>query len=169
MDMTLYEIDGRIAQALDALMDEDGVINEEAEAELARLEEEDRPLKLENCVLFIKNRRAQAAAIRQEEITLAARRRKYEEDADRVEKMVAESLHGERFETPRALVTWRTSRALEVDAGAEMEWDDDQVSRFLVFSHRIDKKAVSAAVKAGEDVPGAHMVERSNIQIEGAK
>ena len=53
--------------------------------------------------------------------------------------------------------------------GAEMEWDDDQVSRFLVFSHRIDKKAVTAAVKAGEEVPGAHMVERNNIQIEGAK
>lgn len=169
MDMTLYEIDGRIAQALEELADADGVINEDAAAELERLEEEDRPLKIENCLLFIKNRRAQAAAIRREEIALAARRRRYEEDAERVEKMVAQSLNGERFETPRALVTWRTSRALEVEPGAEMEWDDDQVSRFLIFSHRVDKKAVSAAVKAGEEVHGARIVERNNMQIEGVQ
>lgn len=168
MDMTLYEIDARIAQALEELNDEDGVINEEAEALLKKLEEEDRPAKIENCVLFIKNKRAQAAAIREEEIRLAARRHRFEKQAENVENMLAASLNGERFETARAVVTWRKSRAVEVDPGAEGEWDDDQISRFLVFSHRIDKKALAEAVKAGEEVQGVRIVERENIQVEGA-
>lgn len=164
---TLYQIDARIAQALDNLADEDGVINEEALAELERLENEDRPRKIEACVLYIKNQRSLAAAIRFEELKLADRRRRCEAAAERVEKMVAASLNGERFETPRALVSWRASHAVEIEDGAESLWDDDQISRFLVFSHGINKKAVGEALKAGEEVPGAVIVERNNMRIEG--
>lgn len=164
---TLYQIDGRIAAALENLADEDGVINEEAAAELEQLEEVDRPLKIEACALFVKDRRAMAAAIRAEEVALAARRRRYEADAERVEKILAASLNGERFETPRALITWRRSRAVELEDGAETRWDDDQISRFLVFSHRINKQAVADAINHGEDVPGAAIVERQNMSIEG--
>ena len=163
--LSLWMIDAGIEQALEALCDEDGVIDEEVEARLAELELA-RPQKIENCALFVKNRRALAAAIREEEKTLAERRRKYEADAERVEGILERSLGGERFETARVAVTWRTSQAVEIDDGAEIGWSDADAMRFLVYSHRINKDAVKKALKSGEAVPGARMVERLNMGVK---
>lgn len=164
--MTLYQIDSEIAAILDEITDEDGVINEEAEKRLAELDEA-RPVKVENCALFIKNRRAMASAIRHEENALAARRKRYEADAERVERILANSLKGERYESPRVLISWRTSQAVEVTEGAEMYWDDDTCSRYLVYTHRVDKKALAEALKKGEEIEGATLVTRNNMRIEG--
>lgn len=166
--LTLWQIDAGIAAALEDLCDEDGVINEEAEKRLADLEME-RPRKIENCALFIKNRRAMAAAIRAEEMSLADRRHRYEADAERVERLLERSLAGERFETSKVCIRWRKSQAVEIDLGAEMGWSGEDVYRFIKYTSRIDKDAVKKALKAGEDVPGARIVTKNNMTIEGVR
>jgi len=166
--MTLWEIDAAIAEALENLCDEDGVVNEEAEKRLEELEMA-RPQKLEACALFVKNRRALASAIREEEKALADRRRRYENDAERVEALLSRSLDGERFETPKVAIKWRRSQAVEVDDGVEWYWSDDDASRFIVYRHDINKKALKEALKAGEEVLGARLVDRQNMIIEGVQ
>lgn len=166
--MTLWQIDAGIAEALESICDEDGVVDEEAEKRLEALEIA-RPLKLENCALFIKNRRAMAKAIRAEELALADRRRRYEADAERVEGILAHSLAGERFETSKVLVRWRSSQTVEVDEGAEWSWTDDDASRFIVYEHRIDKQKLKKALKAGEEIYGARLVDHQNMSIEGVQ
>jgi len=167
-NMTLWEIDQSIAYLLDNLCDEDGVADEEALAKLQELELA-QPVKREACALFIKNRRAMASAVRAEEMALAVRRHRYEKDAERVERILAQSLNGERFETPKVCVKWRKSQAVEIADGVDMFWGDELVDRFCVFSHRIDKQAVAEALKRGEEVPGAQLVERNNMIIEGVR
>lgn len=166
--MTLWQIDAGIEEALESLCDEDGVIDEEVEARLAELEME-RPKKLENCALFVKNRRAMAAAIRAEEVALAERRHRYEADAERVERILARSLNGERFETPKVSIMWRRSQVVEIDEGAENTWDLYTAAACLIYSKKVDKQAVKEALRAGEEVPGARLVDKLNMRIEGVK
>lgn len=160
----LWEIDVKIAGLLDQLVDEDGVINEEAAAQLEEMEEA-RPVKIEACLLYVKNMRAMAEQIRKEEQALADRRRQYEAAADRTEEYVGRHLNGERFETPKVLATWRRSTAVEVDDGAEDKWSFEQSSRFLSYSWKVDKKAVKKALADGEEIPGARIVERNNMTV----
>lgn len=162
--MSLWQIDRNLEALFEALCD-----GEATAEDLEKYEEFQaaQPAKREACALFIKNRRAMANAIREEEKALAERRRRYEADADRIEQVLATSLKGERFETPKVLVKWRKSQAVEIADGVDMFWGDELVDRFCVFSHRIDKKAVTEALKRGEEVPGAQLVERNNMIIEG--
>lgn len=160
----LWRIDARIQALLDELYDEDGVVNDDAEAELDELEEA-RPVKIEACLLWVKNQRAMAEQIRKEELALAERRRRYEASADWTEKYVARHLAGERFETPKVAVTWRKSKAVEVDDGAEDMWTYDLSTRFLSYTYKVNKAELKKALAAGEEIPGARIVERDNMTV----
>lgn len=165
-NMTLWEIDQTLAYLLDNLYDEDGVIDEDIQKQIDALELTQEQ-KRENVALYIKNHRALAAAMRAEEQNLAARRRSVEKHAERLEQRLAASLGGERFETARVSVRWRRSEAVEVDECAELAWDDDACSRYIVYTHHIDKQALKQALKQGEEIPGARLVEHNNMQIAG--
>lgn len=160
----LWRIDARIQALLDELYDEDGVVNDDAEAELDELEEA-RPVKIEACLLWVKNQRAMAEQIRKEELALAERRRRYEASADWTEKYVARHLAGERFETPKVLATFRKSKAVELDEGAEEHWTREQFDHFCQWTYKVAKAELKKALEAGEEVPGARIVERQNMTV----
>lgn len=69
----------------------------------------ERNEKIEQLLLWAKNLRAESSAIKDEEKSLAERRKRKENLADRLEDHVARELNGEKFETPRVLVKWRKS------------------------------------------------------------
>ena len=157
----LYAINFDIDRLTEELVDNDGVINEEILAELDKLEM-DRRTKVENCLCAVVNLRAEAAAIRAQEKILSERRRRAETQADGILVYLSNQMEGERFESPRVSLSWRRSQAVEVDAGADLHWNEDQFFRFARQEVIVNKKALSEAMKAGEEIPGVRFVERVN-------
>ena len=159
----LYAIIGEMNELLDELCDEYGEINEEAAARIDALEI-DKATKVENCLLYIKNQRSIAQAIKNEEALLLYRRRNHEADAERCEEYLTRLVAGEKYETPRASLSWRRSTAVHVDDDAVLYWTPEQSERFVTtkVSTALDRRAIGEALKKGEEVPGAQLVERQN-------
>ena len=156
--MKFYEIDAQIEAALEQLVDEDGVINEEAEAALDALEAVNEQ-KTEGVLLAIKGLKAEAEAIRNEEKALADRRHGLEKKAESLTEFIKGRLAGEKFKTPRVSVSYRKTTSCEITD----EWaiPEDYVKTTVSF----DKVALTKALKGGE-VPGARLVEGQSMIIK---
>ena len=158
--MTLYEIDQNIM----ALIDEDGEItNPEAFNELQITRSE----KLEGIACWIKNLKADAAAIKAEEDVLAERRRTIENKIKSPSEFLSNTLAGQKFSTPRVSVSYRTSKALEIaDNDTFVAWASMFNPSLLRIKRDPDKKAITDAINGGMDVPGAQIVERKSMQVK---
>lgn len=161
--MTLWEINREIMECVDFETGE--VINIERLDGLQMAREE----KLENIGLFIKNLDAEAAAIREEEKALAARRTVRENKAKRLREYLGYVLGGQAFETPRVSVSFRASTRCEVtDEAALMGWlqanDRDDCLKYTAPT--VDKTKVTRLLKAGEEIPGAVLEQRQNLQLK---
>ena len=158
--MTLYEIDQNIM----ALIDEDGEItNPEAFNELQITRSE----KLEGIACWIKNLKADAAAIKAEEDVLAERRRTIENKIKSLSEFLSNTLAGQKFSTPRVSVSYRTSKALEIaDNDTFVAWASMFNPSLLRIKRDPDKKAITDAINGGMDVPGAQIVERKSMQVK---
>lgn len=156
--MKFYEIDEMIDAALAELVDEDGVINEEAEAYLDSLEIA-LEQKTEGVLLAIKGMKAEAEAIRNEEKALADRRHGLEKKAEGLTEFIKGRLAGEKFKTPRVSVSYRKTTSCEITD----EWaiPEDYVKTTVSY----DKVALTKALKSGE-VPGARLVEGQSMIIK---
>lgn len=167
--MTLYEIDAQIRAFIDQIMENiDEETGEVPDIDPSKLEElnEAREKKLENIALYIKNLEAEAEAIKAEEKTLKARRDRDEKKAERLKKLLAESLHNadqDKFTTARCAVSFRRSKAVVVTNQDILE------ERFIKkkITYEVDKALLKKALEEGtEDIDGAHLEERQNIQIK---
>ena len=158
--MTLYEIDQNIM----ALIDEDGEItNPEAFDELQITRSE----KLEGIACWIKNLKADAAAIKAEEDVLAERRRTIENKIKSLSEILSNTLAGQKLSTPRVSVSYRTSKALEIaDNDTFVAWASMFNPSLLRIKRDPDKKAITDAINGGMDVPGAQIVERKSMQVK---
>ena len=112
--MTLWEINNAIMACVDAETGE--IIDFDQLDQLTMAREE----KLENIALYIKALEAEAAAIREEEKSLAARRKVKENKAIRLREYLADALGGQPFETARAALSFRSSQALKVTDGVAL-------------------------------------------------
>lgn len=168
--MNLYELDNSIIELLgngfnDACIDmETGEIDfNKASQYLDELHIE-RKTKLENIALFIKNLESEADAIKQEEQNLATRRKAKERKADQLRDYIKNSMilfNEPKFETPRVLMSFRTSKVVEVD---EQILDKQYYKEKIEYS--VDKKAIKEAIESGIEVVGAVISERKNLQIK---
>lgn len=159
---SLYEISQVYLEALESLeADENGEINmlplEEANAELTD--------KLENVSLYIKNCEAMAKSIKEEEANLAARRKAYENKAERLKDYIASCMKlvgSTKFETPKVKLSFRSSESVEILDQNEIP-KDFMVEKVTVSP---DKVAIKAAIKNGIFIPGAEIVKKENLQIK---
>lgn len=159
--MKLYEINALLEALLEQVNPETG----ELCCDLEQLEALTiaRDEKLEGLALYVKNADAEAKAIREEEKTLAERRRSLENKAERAKGFLSEQLSGEKFNTARVAVSYRKSEQVEVSTAF---FADEANKRFLRFKDpEADKTAIKAALKAGEKVSGAELVENVNMII----
>ena len=152
--MKIWEID----EALEALVDEETGELLDFDAFEALQMERDR--KIEGMGCWIKDLTAEAAAIKAEEETLKQRRAVIENRRDSLKDYVGRLLDGNSFETARVAIRFRKAPAhVEFDA-AFMDWAQENDDRFLRYKElEVNKKAVSDALKAGEDVPHAWMAD----------
>lgn len=160
--MTLYEIN----QAMEALIDSETgeLLDYEAFSSLAL----DRVEKIENTALWVKNLEAEAAAIKAEEKALADRRRPLENRAEGLRKYLAELLGGEKYTFPRVALSWRKSRAIEVEdeTAAIDALERGGYTGCLTYSPpKINRRALTTLIEDGVSIPGTELVERQNLQI----
>lgn len=160
--MNLYEID----QAMKVLIDpETGeLLDESAYISLAM----NREKKIENTALYIKNLTAEANAIKDELDALQERKKSAENKAKRLREYLLHALDGEKFSTARCAVSYRTSKALEVDdVSVAADWLENNGYKYLVTygAPSLDKRAVTDLIKQGQEVPGVELVARKSIQV----
>lgn len=162
--MTLYEIDNAIREVLESAADpETGELVDEELLEQYDKLIMDRDQKVENIGLYIKNLEADAAAIKAEAKNLTARAKAAENKAEHLRNYMQFCLNGQKFQSPRLSVSFRRSQKVEVDQNRLFEIPED----YLRYKDpEVDKKRVSEALKAGEDIPGCTLVDSVSMIIK---
>lgn len=153
------EIERTFAQAVDP---ETGEINEEYMKQLDELEMQ-RDQKVENIACFIKNLRADAAALKAEKDALQKRQKAAEAKAESLTRYLSSFLAGAKFSSPKASVTWRKTTRVEMDPGVSVYDIDTQYIRLK--EPELDKTKAAAALKAGETIEGLHLEESQSMTI----
>ena len=166
MGFSLYQIDNAVLTVL-----EDGLVFDEETGEilfdpdnLDELEVE-RNAKLEAVALFVKSLEAESAAMREEERKLAERRGRNERKAERLRKYISDSMQrfgDTKLETARVSLGFRRSESVEVVDQAALPVEFVKVK----MTETADKAAIKKALKAGQQVAGAQLVENKNLQIK---
>ena len=153
--MKLYEIDQAIMDCID--MESGEIINEELLNDLQM----ERDAKIENVVLWIKELKAEAEALKAEKLAFAERQKVTENKMESLKKWLAYALNGEKFKTVRASVTFRTSDKVEI---ADIYKLDENYLRYK--EPEADKEAIKKAIKAGQEVAGATLVPSTSVIIK---
>lgn len=157
--MTLYEINSEMLNLIDEETGE--VLDYERFVELNLARDE----KIENIGLWIKDLKAEASALKAEKDALAKRQKTAENKAERLTNYLQMMLEGEKFKTPRLSVSYRASKAVEVD-NEFLGWAMANGEQYLRYKEpEVDKTAVKEALKKGE-VPHAALVERVGVVIK---
>ena len=163
--MKLYEIDANIKAVIENgfAVDEDGVITFD-ESNLDELQEA-LETKLENIALYIKDLGAEVQAFKDEEKALAERRKTRENKAERLKAYLLgylEQSEKGKFETTRVLAKISKGEGVEVEDIEKIPQEYITVKTEL----KPDKTAIKKALKAGETIEGAKLVESKNINIK---
>ena len=155
--MTLYEIDSAIQKCL-TVDEETGevAVNEELFSQLQM----ERERKLENIACWVKDLSAESKAIREEEKALADRRKSVEAKAAKLTEWLQRVLDGQKFESARCKVSYRKSESVAI-ADEEIIPID-----YCIIKTQPDKAAIKAALKSGEEVPGAVLETNYNMTIK---
>lgn len=160
MGMSIYEIDDSILSLVDM---ETGEIEDEKRYDELQME---RTQKVENIGLLLKNTVAEAKAIKEEEQALAARRKTAENKVERLKNLLAYALRGEKFSTPKLNVSYRKSRAVNIDPQF-IEWAESNADDLLTYSEpKVNKTAVRDAIDSGRDIKFATIETKQNMQVK---
>lgn len=152
--MTIFDIDQAIMACVDA---ETGEVIDLDKMNALQME---RGEKIENVALWVKELDAEAKAIREEEKRLAERRKVNENKIASLKGYLSMALSGQKFSTPRVKISWRKSEAVDIP-------DPEKIpASWYRAKYEIARDDIKAALKAGEAVPGASLIENTNIQIK---
>lgn len=156
--MTLYEINEQIQKAIELGFDpETGEILDESALEQLQL---DRDEKIENICLFIKDLKAEAAALDAEKKNLDARASVAKKKSDSLSRYLQAMLDGEKFKTARCSISYRKTSAVIVD-------DENELPELCVrIRKEPNKTAIKDYINAGVSVPGAHIEDRQSMIIK---
>ena len=153
--MKLYEINQAILNCIDL---ETGEIIDTEQLDKLTME---RETKLENVACWIKELKIEAEALKAEKQALAERQKVAENKMESLKKYLAYALDGQAFKTTRASVTFRKSQAVEI---ADIYKLDENYLRYK--EPEADKTAIKEALKAGQTVAGATLVENTSVIIK---
>lgn len=161
--MNIYQIDREILNLVDP---ETGEIMDWEAFDALQME---RDTKIENVACWYKNLVAEAAAIRQEELNLAERRKALEKKAETRKKYLEEALAGQKFETARCSISFRKTTKVEVeDEAAIIEWaqrnDRDDILKYT--DPTVNKTELTKVLKAEVEVPGAALVTGLSMGVK---
>lgn len=153
--MKLYEINQAILNCIDL---ETGEIIDTEQLDKLQME---REAKLENVACWIKELKAEAEALKAEKMAFAKRQQVAENKMESLKKYLAFALDGNAFKSTRASVTFRKSQAVEITDIYKL---DENYLRYK--EPEADKTAIKEALKAGQTVAGATLVENTSVIIK---
>lgn len=152
--MNLFELSNEILSCVN----EDGEIIDEEKLEALTMERND---KIQSIALWIKNLRAEATALKEEEKAFTERRKAAERKADSLTDYLTRYLDGQKFETAKVKLSFRKSEYLDIAEGAVIP------TEYLKYKEpEVDKTLLKKCVKAGVNIPGVTLCERQNLQIK---
>ena len=155
----LYEIDAKIMECMANCIDPDtGEIINTEQLEALQME---RQTKLENVALYIKNLKADAEMYKAEKQAFEKRQMDAIKEANSLTEWLKKALDGQKFKTEKAEVSFRKTQKVEIlDI-----WDLNE--DLLKYSDPTpDKAAIKRAIKAGEEVKGAKLVDDISMTIK---
>ena len=153
---SLYTINQEILNCIDL---ETGEITDFDKFEALQME---RNEKLENIALWVKNLLSEAEALKAEEKAFAEREKKARNKAESLKRYLDSALNGQKFNTTKVAISYRKSTSVDVLDVEKLP----EAYRKTVTTVSADKTAISAALKAGELVDGATLVEKNNLSIK---
>lgn len=164
--MKIFEIDAEIERLIEDSVDpETGESNLDFDAvESLQME---RAKAVENLALYYKNLCAEAEAIEAEEKNLAKRRKVTENAAERVRGYLEYVLKGERFKSPRVIVSYRNTPSVSLDDEVFMAWAAENSPSLIRTTVKTepDKAAIKDALRNGEDIKGAALVIKTTLNV----
>ena len=150
--MSLYEIN----QAIQACFDEEGNVIDADALEYWRNEETGALGR------WIINLRAESQAYKDRAALFTERKKAVDNKIENLERRLSERLQGRKYKDFDVQISWRRSQSVEVsDVEALPE-------EFVVTetTSRPDKAKLKEALKLGEIIEGARLIENNNIQIK---
>ena len=168
MDLKIYEIPHEIQMALNALeVDEETgeIIGWEKLDALT----ESAIVKITNCARYIRSVQSQIEAMKQAKANIDARMKTAQRFVDWLSVKTVEGLlslpDGKRkIEEPDIKVSTRKRESVSLDD--ESLLDKKFVKVEVITKQSPDKKAIKEAIKAGEEVRGAHLCTNYTLQIK---
>lgn len=168
---TLYEINWDIDKLLATDFSADEELVDTTTGEIFNLKEKldeleiDLNTKLENVGCYIKNLDSDIEALKNEEKTLADRRRVKENKLERLKQYLSDNLQVagmQKFESPRCVLSFRKSDQVIISEGAVIP------EEFIIrkVTEQPDKKLLKDAIKQGFEFEGITLVENKNLQIK---
>ena len=160
----LYEIDQDILDCVDL---ETGEILDTEKLDALQME---RERKLEGVALWIKDMKAEAAAIKEEADKLTARKKSLDNKIDGLKTWLLMALDGEKLSTPRCKVYQTHNQRVVIDdekALIDMFMTSPFGEKFLRMKEpEIDKNALKDSMKQGYEYEFAHLEETESVVIK---
>ena len=158
--MKLYEIDNAILECIDM---ETGEVIDAEKLDALNME---RDAKIENVVLWIKDLKAEAEAIKAEKLALAERQKVAENKVESLKKWVAYALGGQKFSTAKCAVSFRNTESVEVtEEGLEVLMKEhDELLTYK--APEPNKTAIKQALKDGLSVEGVQLIQNISTIIK---
>ena len=170
----IYRLNDQIDLALSTAYDPEtgelleGLTEDELFAEMERMRV-DFDTKIDSLTSAYKNLVAEANAIKNEKQALADRQKIAENKAERLKRLLAYLLNGEKWKNGRHVISYRKSEELVLDDDF-IEWAKDYAPDLLKYREPEPKKAdIRTAIRNGNTFDHAHLESRNNIQIKIAK
>lgn len=168
---SLYDITNQIDDILASDLQRDEELVDGETGEIVSVEQRldqleiDQKTKIENIGCYIKNIAADVEGLKAEEKKLAERRKVKENQIERLKNYLSMNLQEAgytKFETSRVVLSFRTSKAIEIAEGTEL--DDEFLT--VKVTKEANKKALKEAIETGFEIEGVKLVEKKNIQIK---
>lgn len=123
--------------------------------------EDERDTKALNIAAMIKNHRAEAEALKSEKTRLAKRQQAAERTVDWLTRYLEQFVEpGVKIKDARSTIGWRRSEGVRLTISPE-----ELPEEYVRIKREANISAIKEDLKAGDDVPGAVLEERQNIQI----
>ena len=160
----LYDIDAAILECVDM---ETGEIFDPEKLNALVMEREQ---KLEGVALWVKDLKAEAAAVKEEADKLNARKKALDNKIEGLKQWLLYALGGEKLKTPRCNVYQTHSQKLSVpDEPGLIRFLQtlNEPEKFLRFKEpELKKDDIKKALKDGYEIPGAALEETESIVIK---
>ena len=163
----LYQIADIYLQDLEKLNDLD--LDEQTVADTLESIQGDMQEKCTNVAAFIRNTESLADQIKQAEAAMAARRKALETRAESIRKYLLDNMQRtgiSKIESPYfKIAIAKNPPSVVVDDEDTLKFAHPEFVK-TVTTESLDKSAIKEAIKAGQIVEGAHLVQAERVTIK---